>query len=610
MIKLFDKYKLELFLVIFYSLAFLVGYTSYAQVGIGTTNPEGILDVTSNNDTGLVMPRVSAIENVTDGNGNLPVNGTMVYDISRQSTCFYQNDRWICISIDANGDPVLSDETPLTLCFNNTSTIDYIKSSLTENYEIFGKMVALSEDGNTLAISKDGEDSNATGINGNATNNLAPESGAVYIFVRTGTTWSQQAYIKASNAESSDYFGDSITLSDDGNTLVVSAFREDSNATGVNGDQTDNSATDSSAVYVFVRTGSTWSQQAYIKASNTDSEDYFGDSLALSGDGNTLSIGASFEDSNAIGINGDQTDNSASNSGAVYVFTRTGSTWTQQAYIKASNSGTNDAFGFIVDVSYDGNTLAVGAYNESSDASGINVNQNSNTVPGSGAVYIFLRTGTTWAQEAFIKASNNGTIIDDNFGANLAISSNGNTLVVGAPGEDSNATGIDGNQSDNSVANSGAAYVFVRSGSNVWSQQAYLKASNTGNDDNFGGIIALSNDGNTLAISAPLEESNATGINGDQTNNLEADSGAVYIFKRSGNLWTQQAYVKSTDTGVDPFFPFGDWFGVGLALSGDGNTLAVGAPFEDSSAIGINGDYTDNSISDSGAVYIYNANSN
>ncbi|EHL21181.1 Integrin alpha beta-propellor repeat-containing protein [Acidovorax sp. NO-1] len=151
-------------------------------------------------------------------------------------------------------------------------------------------------------------------------------------------------YFKASNTGAGDLFGYSVALSGDGTTLAVGAYREDSNATGANGDQGDNSAVDAGAVYVFTRVGSTWSQQGYVKASNTDANDFFGTSLALSGDGNTLAVGATGEDSNATGINGDPVDNSATLAGAVYVFTRSGSTWSQQAYVKASNTGAEDRF--------------------------------------------------------------------------------------------------------------------------------------------------------------------------------------------------------------------------------------------------------------------------
>ena len=130
-----------------------------------------------------------------------------------------------------------------------------------------------------------------------------------------------------------------------GDTVVVGAHREDSNATGVNGNQSDNSAVDAGAAYVFVRSGTTWSQQAYLKASNTGAGDCFGCSVAVSGD--TVVVGALGEDSNATGVNGNQSDNSAADAGAAYVFVRSGTTWSQQAYLKASNTGAGDLFGCV-----------------------------------------------------------------------------------------------------------------------------------------------------------------------------------------------------------------------------------------------------------------------
>ncbi len=100
-------------------------------------------------------------------------------------------------------------------------------------------------------------------------------------------------------------------------------------------------------------------------------------------------MGANLEDSNAIGINGNQNDNSENGAGAVYVFTRSGTTWSQQAYIKASNTGANDEFGWSVALAADGNTLAVGAYQEDSNATGVNGNQNNNSASRAGAVYVF-----------------------------------------------------------------------------------------------------------------------------------------------------------------------------------------------------------------------------
>jgi len=123
----------------------------------------------------------------------------------------------------------------------------------------------------------------------------------------------------------------------------------------------------------------------------------------------------------------------------------------------------------------------------------------------------------------------------------------------------------------------------------------YLKASNTGADDQFGYSMALS--GDTLVVGAYLEDSNATGVGGEQGNNSASESGAAYVFVRSGGLWSQQAYLKASNTGM------GDGFGLSVALSGD--TLVVGANFEDSNATGVGGDQGDNSAVDAGAAYLF-----
>jgi len=364
-------------------------------------------------------------------------------------------------------------------------------------------------------------------VNQNQSDNSARNSGAVYVFSRNGSSWSQQAYLKASNTGVGDEFGAAVSLNGDGNTLAVGAFNEGSNATGVNQNQSDNSAKNSGAVYVFSRNGSLWNQQAYLKASNTDVGDEFGFVVNLSGDGNTLAVGAFNEGSNATGVNQNQSDNSASGSGAVYVFSRSGSIWSQQAYLKASNTDAGDEFGFVVNLSGDGNTLAVGAVSEGSNATGVNQNQSDNSAIVSGAVYVFSRNGSIWNQQAYLKASN--TDAGDRFGAAVSLSGDGNTLAVGAFLEDSNATGVNQNQSDNSASGSGAVYVFSRSGS-LWSQQAYLKASNTDANDLFGAAVSLSGDGNTLAVGAYFEGSNATGVNQNQSDNSAIESGAVFLY--------------------------------------------------------------------------------
>lgn len=170
--------------------------------------------------------------------------------------------------------------------------------------------------------------------------------------------------------------------------------------------------------------------------------------------GDTVIVGASFEASSATGVNGNQADNSAAGSGAAYVFVRSGGVWTQQAYLKASNTETVDRFGYSVAVS--SNTVVVGAYHEDSNATGVN-GANNNSALDSGAAYVFVRNETIWIQRAYLKASNTET--NDSFGVSVAVSSD--TAVVGANSEDSSATGINGSQANNTIANSGAAYVFV-----------------------------------------------------------------------------------------------------------------------------------------------------
>src|SRR5207302_1588638 len=134
-----------------------------------------------------------------------------------------------------------------------------------------------------------------------------------------------------------------------------------------------------------------------------------GNASAISADGNTVAVGAPHENSGAKGINGNQNDKSVYSAGAVYVFTRQGNNLVQQAYVKASNPMESANFGSSVALSRDGNTMAVAAYYESSAATGINGNQNDHSIPEAGAVYVFTRTGTSWSQQAYIKASNTGT---------------------------------------------------------------------------------------------------------------------------------------------------------------------------------------------------------
>ncbi|MEL7234074.1 MAG: FG-GAP repeat protein, partial [Chloroflexota bacterium] len=320
----------------------------------------------------------------------------------------------------------------------------YLKAENTGADDNFG--VSVGVDGDTVVVGAPFEDGSATTVNG-SDDDSADDAGAAYVFVRNGSTWSQQAYLKAENAGSGDQFGYSVAV--DGDTVVVGAYLEDGSATTVNGPD-DNSASAAGAAYVFVRSGSTWTQEAYLKADNAGSGDRFGYSVAV--DGDTVVVGAYTEDGSATTVNGPD-DNLAGAAGAAYVFTRVGSTWSQQAYLKADNAGVSDFFGYSVAV--DGDTVVVGAVIE--DGSATTVNGPDDDLAGNaGAAYVFTRVGSTWSQQAYLKAENAGA--SDQFGWSVAV--DGDTVVVGAIGEDGSATTVNG-ANDNAAGFAGAAYVFA-----------------------------------------------------------------------------------------------------------------------------------------------------
>jgi hypothetical protein len=340
-----------------------------------------------------------------------------------------------------------------------------ITASNAEPFDDFGWSVAI--DGELLLVGAPKEDSNATDIDGDEADNGASDSGAAYVWERVGPFWIQRAYLKASNTGIGDDFGVAVALS--GDTAVVAAEDEDSAATGVDGAEGDDSASSAGAVYVFTETLGVWSQQAYVKASNTGGGDVFGTSVSLWDD--TLVVGAVGEGSNATGVDGDGSDNSSPISGAAYVFHRSGVFWSQQAYLKASNTDNGDSFGRSVGA-WD-ETVVVGAWLEDSNATTVDGDQLNDLAGNAGAAYVFTRGGSTWEQSAYLKASNAQT--NDRFGWSAAIGDA--TIVCGAHFEDGTATGVNGDQNQNGASSAGAAYVYRAPG---WSGQGCALAGVSG----------------------------------------------------------------------------------------------------------------------------------
>ncbi|MEZ8826675.1 hypothetical protein AB6E04_20160 [Vibrio amylolyticus] len=354
----------------------------------------------------------------------------------------------------------------------------YFKASNAGDSDEFGRNVALSGDGRTLAVTALGEDNGASGVitDGSETTDTGSKvgSGAVYLFSNQARDWEQVAYVKASNTDNGDFFGYSLALNEDGNTLAVSARDEDNGASGVitDGSEVVDSSTElqSGAVYVFDNTAGGWAQSTYLKASNVSSGDTFGRRVALSGDGAVLAVGSWGEDNGAKGIitNGSELSDSglAPDSGAVYVFSKNSGAWVQAAYVKASNAGSSDYFGSSVVLSQSGTTMAIGSYGEDNGYVGVVTDGSEMTdyeaKTNSGAIYLFKNEAGSWAQTAFIKASNAG--IGDFFGASVAMSVDGSVIAVGANNEDNGATGVITNGSETSdtgaESNSGAVYLY------------------------------------------------------------------------------------------------------------------------------------------------------
>jgi hypothetical protein len=326
-------------------------------------------------------------------------------------------------------------------------------------------------------------------------------------------------YAKAAHRDADDFFGTSVATA--GDLVAVAAPYEDS-ASGNN--PADNSVAESGAVLVYQRRGS---EVFYLKSGSTPtSGERLGTSLAMTDE--WVVAGAA--------------DGTGVRPGAVHIWRRSGSFTVTSERKLASNATDGDLYGTSIDVF--GDTMAVAASIGPDDK---------------GAVYIYRRSGWSWVEEAILRAPND----TENAFFGHAITLGQDVIAIGAPGERSAATGVSSMAATDQAARSGAVYIFRRTGT-TWSFEAYVKASNTGPDDNFGMVLDL--DGDTLAVAAPVEGS----AGADQQDNSLSAAGAVYVFRHTAGTWAQEAYVKA------PSPASWDEFGASISLRGD--TLAVGAP--------------------------------
>jgi hypothetical protein len=350
----------------------------------------------------------------------------------------------------------------------------------------FGSSVALTND--TLIVGATENNPGGDGV------------GSAYVFVRSEEGWIEQAKLTASGVSTAHWFGNSVAIS--GDTAVVGALADGGLTTNQTG-----------AAYVFVRSGTSWTQQARLVASDAENEDRFGTSLAISGD--TVVIGSPQDD----GPGGLST-------GSAYIFVRNGTTWTEAAKLTAPESQGGAEFGSSVSMS--GNTLIAGASRENVGAE-----------TQAGSAYVFVGSGASWTQQARLTASD--ATHADFFGYAVALS--GEMAVLGAVGD------------DDAGLSSGAAYVFARTGSS-WAERAKLKASDGAADEYFGLAVALSND--AAIVGAPAGD-NAGGVN----------AGSAYAYSLSVGPWKDLGFGLAGVSGVP------ELTGTGTLIAGSTGALEL-----------------------------------
>ncbi len=344
--------------------------------------------------------------------------------------------------------------------------------------DYLGWSVALTSDGSRALVGAYADDT----VGGS-------NAGSARVFVRSGSTWTQEATLLAPDAAMGDQFGRSVALTADGSRALVGAHVDDTAGGG-----------DAGSVRVFVRSGMTWTQEATLLAPDGAADDRFGGSVALTADGSRALVGAP-GDGSAGGTN----------VGSARVFVRSGSTWTNEATLLASDGAVSDSFGVSVAITADGSRALVGEPGD--DTAGGNA----------GAAGVFVRSGSTWTQEAMLLAR----APFSGFGRSVALTADGSRALVGEPG-DGTAGGTD----------AGAAGVFVRSGS-TWTNEATLLASDGAGGDEFGSSIALTEDGSRALVGAFSDD---TGVV------MNAGSARVFLVgpaQPNGSACTADAFCLS-----------------------------------------------------------------
>lgn len=436
-----------------------------------------------------------------------------------------------------------------------TAGIGYFKSSHAAEGDGFGQGLALSADGSVVAVGSPGESASGEGIDPPydvATGHEA--SGAVQLFERVNGAWAATTYIKPQPAYAFAQFGDALSLSSNGRVLLVGAPGH----TEIGGPE------HSGAAYVFRRgADGRWAQEAPLQDPLPEERARMGKQVALSGDGNWAAVAAPHGPAG----------------GKVLLYRHDAAGWALVKTLVSASATSVDAFGEALALSADGRTLVVGAPWESSPG-----------FSGNGAAYLYQRDAAgVWS--AAVKLLSPEIADGGAYGQSVTVSGNGNVVVIGEPFDSGVPSG------------SRAAHGYERAAAGAaWVHRVALRTGSGADEDDFGSRLLVSADASLLAVSAPEDGHLGVGLQGLGSDELNRDSGVVYVFRRAADGgWSAPTAVQaSNDLAI---MSFGK--SLALAQSADGTPLLAVYGQDASPASGIGGDQTDTSAHNAGAVYLY-----
>ncbi len=443
------------------------------NVGIGTNTPQASAQLEINSTTkGTLITTMTSVQRKAIVS---PATGLLVYDINKKTVYMFDGNKW------------------LPFLFSNVekNPASLAQPAVISANSFFGHKVDI--DGDYAVIGAYARDLM-----------LLPDVGAAYIFYRNNGVWEEQDLITASDPGADDYFGASVSIS--GDYAVIGACGDD-----IGADDNQGSA------YVFLRSGSVWTQQAKLTASDGLANDFFGYSVSISG--NVVIVGAYGDN---IGAN--------TNQGSAYIFTRSGVVWTQEAKLTASDGDFGDNFGASVSIS--GSYAMIGAY---ADDIGANVDQGS-----AYSFYEFTNAGGWTSGQAYHdKLTASDGEADDFFGVSVSI--NGSSVIIGASGDDIGAN-----------SSQGSAYTFFRNPvpPNVWILPEKIIAPDGAANDNFGISVSKSN---VYSVIGSYRDDGVDGI---------SNQGSAYVFNTGSS--TPFFLRKIDDDAADA----NGYFGYSVGISG------------------------------------------